>query len=261
MDPVRYRLLGTTQAIRPDGTAVPVGGARLRALLSVLALRAGRTVPTGVLVDEVWGAEPPADAVGALQALVGRLRRALGADAVASADGGYRLTAAPDDVDLGRFDRLTGDGLRALADGDPAKAAAVLDDALALWRGPALADLPDRTAEAAPLGDPPARRPARPAHRSARPRRGRAGAARADRPVRQPPPWTSSSRHCGCAPCATPAAPPRPSPPTRTYDACSPTGSAPNPAPNCAPCTPSCSARNRRRRAVPRAARATCPPG
>ncbi|WP_430382488.1 BTAD domain-containing putative transcriptional regulator [Streptomyces sp. P10-4] len=149
MDPVRYRLLGTTQAIRPDGTAVPVGGARLRALLSVLALRAGRTVPTGVLVDEVWGAEPPADAVGALQALVGRLRRALGADAVASADGGYRLTAAPDDVDLGRFDRLTGDGLRALADGDPAKAAAVLDDALALWRGPALADLPDRTAEAA----------------------------------------------------------------------------------------------------------------
>lgn len=148
MDPVRYRLLGTTQAIRPDGTAVPVGGARLRALLSVLALRAGRTVPAGVLVDEVWGADPPADATGALQALVGRLRRALGAGAVVSADGGYRLTAAPDDVDLGRFDRLTGDGLAALADGDPAKAAAVLDDALALWRGPALADLPDRTAEA-----------------------------------------------------------------------------------------------------------------
>ncbi|MFF5854364.1 BTAD domain-containing putative transcriptional regulator [Streptomyces sp. NPDC012751] len=147
MDPVRYRLLGTTQAIRPDGTAVPVGGARLRALLSVLALRAGRTVPAAVLVDEVWGADPPADATGALQALVGRLRRALGAAAVASADGGYRLTAAPDDVDLTRFDRLTGDGLAALADGDPAKAAAVLDDALALWHGPALADLPDRTAE------------------------------------------------------------------------------------------------------------------
>ncbi|MFF5531260.1 ATP-binding protein [Streptomyces cinerochromogenes] len=149
MDPVRYRLLGTTQAIRPDGTAVPVGGARLRALLSVLALRAGRSVPVPVLVDEVWGADPPADAAGALQALVGRLRRALGAAAVASADGGYRLTATPDDVDLTRFDRLTGDGLAALADGDPAKAAAVLDDALALWHGPALADLPDRTAEAA----------------------------------------------------------------------------------------------------------------
>ncbi|MFJ5517715.1 AfsR/SARP family transcriptional regulator [Streptomyces griseoluteus] len=149
MDPVRYRLLGTTQALRPDGTPVPVGGARLRALLTVLALRAGRTVPAGVLVDEVWGAAPPADAPGALQALVGRLRRALGADAIASVDGGYRLTAAPDDVDLARFDRLTGDGRRALDDADPAKAAALLDDALALWRGPVLADLPDRTADAA----------------------------------------------------------------------------------------------------------------
>ncbi|QKW27251.1 winged helix-turn-helix domain-containing protein [Streptomyces seoulensis] len=149
MDPVRYRILGTTQAIRPDGTAVPVGGARLRALLTVLALRTGRTVPVRVLVDEVWGADPPADATGALQALVGRLRRALGADAVASAEGGYRLTAAADDIDLHRFERLTGEGLAALADGDAAKAAVVLDDALALWHDPALSDLPDRTAEAA----------------------------------------------------------------------------------------------------------------
>ncbi|MFD9091964.1 BTAD domain-containing putative transcriptional regulator [Streptomyces collinus] len=149
MGPVRYRLLGSTQALRPDGTPVPIGGARLRALLSVLALRTGRTVPAGVLVDEVWGADTPADATGALQALVGRLRRTLGTDAVASADGGYRLAADPDDIDLNRFDRLTGEGLGALADGDPAKAAAVLDDALALWHGPALADLPDRAAEAA----------------------------------------------------------------------------------------------------------------
>ncbi|MDQ1044912.1 BTAD domain-containing putative transcriptional regulator [Streptomyces sp. V4I2] len=150
MDPVRYRILGTTQALRPDGTPVPVGGARLRALLTVLALRAGRTVPAGLLVEEVWGdGDPPADATGALQALVGRLRRALGADAIASVDGGYRLTAAPDDVDLHRFERLADEGTRALADGDPAKAAVVLDDALTLWRGPALADLPDRTAEAA----------------------------------------------------------------------------------------------------------------
>ncbi|MEU9448054.1 BTAD domain-containing putative transcriptional regulator [Streptomyces sp. NPDC048277] len=149
MDPVRYRILGTTQALRPDGTAVPVGGARLRALLTVLALRAGRGVPAGLLVDEVWGEEPPADASGALQALVGRLRRALGAGAIESTEGGYRLAAAPDDIDLHRFERLTGEGLRALADGDPAKAATVLDDALGLWHGPALADLPDRTAEAA----------------------------------------------------------------------------------------------------------------
>ncbi|WP_320772734.1 helix-turn-helix domain-containing protein, partial [Streptomyces sp. CRN 30] len=85
---MRYRVLGTTQALRPDGTPVPVGGARLRALLTVLALRPGRTVPVAVLVDEVWDGDPPADAPGAVQALVGRLRRALGADAVVSADGG-----------------------------------------------------------------------------------------------------------------------------------------------------------------------------
>ncbi|MGV9247098.1 AfsR/SARP family transcriptional regulator [Streptomyces sp. NPDC003710] len=149
MDPVRYRILGTTQAFCADGTPVPIGGARLRALLTVLALRAGRPVPVALLVDEVWDGDPPADATGALQALVGRLRRTLGPDAVESADGGYRLAAAPDDVDLHRFERLAGEGLRALADGDPGKAAVVLDDALALWHGPALADLPDRAAEGA----------------------------------------------------------------------------------------------------------------
>ncbi|MFE7646494.1 AfsR/SARP family transcriptional regulator [Streptomyces phaeoluteigriseus] len=149
MDPVRYRILGTTQALRSDGTPVAVGGARLRALLTVLALRAGRTVPVELLVEEVWAADPPADAPAALQALVGRLRRTVGADAIASADGGYRLTAPPDAVDLHRFERLTADGLRALTDGDPAEATVLLDDALALWQGPALADLPDRTAEAA----------------------------------------------------------------------------------------------------------------
>lgn len=125
-----------------------MGGARLRALLTVLALRPARTVQVGVLVDEVWAGDPPADATGALQALVGRLRRALGADAVISAEGGYRLAASPDDVDLHRFDRLAADGTRALADGDAAKAAALLDDALALWQGPALTDLPDPGAEA-----------------------------------------------------------------------------------------------------------------
>ncbi|QNP73051.1 winged helix-turn-helix domain-containing protein [Streptomyces roseirectus] len=150
MEPVRYCVLGPTQVLRPDGTALAVGGARLRALLTVLVVRAGRTVSVGSLVEEVWAAgEPPADAQGALQALVGRLRRTLGADAIVSVAGGYRLAVGVDDVDLYRFERLTADGTRALADGDPAKAAVLLDDALALWRGPALADLPDRSAEAA----------------------------------------------------------------------------------------------------------------
>ncbi|WP_405808645.1 winged helix-turn-helix domain-containing protein [Streptomyces sp. NBC_00210] len=146
---MRYRVLGTTQALNDDGTPVALGGARLRALLAVLALRPGRTVPVGVLVDEVWDGDPPADAVGAVQALVGRLRRALGHAAVASADGGYRLCAEGEDVDLHRFERLAGEGARALEEGDAVKAAALLDDALGLWQGPVLADLPNRTAESA----------------------------------------------------------------------------------------------------------------
>ncbi|MFE9824978.1 BTAD domain-containing putative transcriptional regulator [Streptomyces sp. NPDC005791] len=144
-----YGILGTTRVLRADGTPVALGGARLRALLTVLALSPGRTVPAGVLVDEVWDGDPPADAPGALQALVGRLRRALGRDAIASAANGYRLTADPDAVDLHRFERLAGEGARALREGDAAKAAMLIEDALALWRGPALADLPDRAVAAA----------------------------------------------------------------------------------------------------------------
>ncbi|MFB7546071.1 BTAD domain-containing putative transcriptional regulator [Streptomyces sp. NPDC056154] len=146
---MRYCILGTTLALRDDGTAVALGGARLRALLTVLALRPGRAVPAAVLIDEVWDGDPPADAVGALQALVGRLRRALGHAAVASAESGYRLAAEPDAVDLYRFERLAAEGARALEEGDAAKARAVVADALALWRGPVLADLPDRGAVAA----------------------------------------------------------------------------------------------------------------
>ncbi|MFD0420076.1 BTAD domain-containing putative transcriptional regulator [Streptomyces sp. NPDC127108] len=146
---VRYRVLGVTRALRPDGTTMPVGGPRLRALLAALALRPGRGIPTPVLVDQVWGGAPPADAPAALQALVGRLRRALGAATVVSADGGYQLCATPDDIDAHRFERLVGEGTRALADDDPAKAATLLDDALGLWHGDAFTDLPDHTAEAA----------------------------------------------------------------------------------------------------------------
>ncbi|MFI2738687.1 BTAD domain-containing putative transcriptional regulator [Streptomyces sp. NPDC018711] len=147
---MRYSVLGPTLAHTPDGTDLPVGGPRLRALLTVLALRAGRTVPVADLVEEVWhGDEPPADAPAALQALVGRLRRVLGRERVVSVEGGYRLDARAEDVDARRFERLAVEGVAALGAGDPGRAAALLDEALGLWRGPALADLPDRDAEAA----------------------------------------------------------------------------------------------------------------
>ncbi len=149
-EPVRYTILGVTQAEDDQGTAVPVGGPRLRALLTALALRPGRLVPADVLIDEVWGDAPPQDAPAALQALIGRLRRALGKDAVRSASGGYGLAARRDDVDLFVFERLVRDGVAALDGGDAPAAARALDTALALWRGPALTDLPDRTAAARP---------------------------------------------------------------------------------------------------------------
>ncbi|MEU7582017.1 BTAD domain-containing putative transcriptional regulator [Streptomyces sp. NPDC041068] len=147
---MRYRILGATEAYDDQGAPLPVGGQRLRALLAALALHADRTTAVSALIDEVWADDPPADAPAALQALVGRLRRALGKDAIASAPGGYRLAVAPDDVDLHRFERLAREGRTALDRGDQALAARTLRDALALWRGPALADLPDRSAAARP---------------------------------------------------------------------------------------------------------------
>ncbi|MFB7406659.1 BTAD domain-containing putative transcriptional regulator [Streptomyces sp. NPDC056202] len=146
-----YRVLGPCQALRTDdGTEAVLSGARLRALLTALAAAGGRPVGTHALIDQVWGEadraeDPDQDRTAALQALVGRLRRALGREAVVSAPGGgYRLAATPDAVDLHRFERLAAEGSAALGAGDPARAAGLLDEALGLWRGPALADLPDR---------------------------------------------------------------------------------------------------------------------
>ncbi|WP_043183204.1 BTAD domain-containing putative transcriptional regulator [Streptomyces sp. NRRL F-5123] len=142
---MRYGILGGAEAWGDGGEARgSLAGGRLRALLTALALRPGRVVAADALIEDVWDGEPPAGATGALQALVGRLRRAIGHDAVDSVEGGYRLAAEKDDVDLFRFERLADEGSRALADGDAVKAAVLLADALALWRGPALADLPDR---------------------------------------------------------------------------------------------------------------------
>ncbi|MFJ8054539.1 BTAD domain-containing putative transcriptional regulator [Streptomyces luteogriseus] len=147
---MRYRILGVTMAEDENGSVVPVGGPRLRALLTALALRPSRVTTPQTLIDEVWAEEPPQDAPAALQALIGRLRRALGKDAVTSETGGYRLAAGRDDIDLFVFERLVQQGTDALTADDPARAEQHLDAALALWHGPALADLPDRSAATRP---------------------------------------------------------------------------------------------------------------
>ncbi|MFE2300369.1 BTAD domain-containing putative transcriptional regulator [Streptomyces sp. NPDC059445] len=147
---MRYRILGVAQAEDDRGTLVAVGGPRVRTLLTALAQHPTRTLSPDTLIDEVWADTPPQDAPAALQALIGRLRRAIGKDTVTSEPGGYRLHATRDDVDLFVFERLVTEGRTALEEGDPHTAATRLREALALWRGPALADLPDRTAATRP---------------------------------------------------------------------------------------------------------------
>jgi DNA-binding SARP family transcriptional activator len=128
---VIVRILGP---LAVDG--VEVGGGRLRALLARLALDAGRPVSAGALVDAVWDTDLPADQTHSLQSLVSRLRRALGdGELVAQVPGGYTLRA---EVDAERFEQLAAEGRAAT---DPERAARLLRKALALWRGPALADL------------------------------------------------------------------------------------------------------------------------
>ncbi|QSB15031.1 winged helix-turn-helix domain-containing protein [Natronosporangium hydrolyticum] len=141
---MRFGILGPTQVWLDRGEVPALGGRRLRALLVRLLLDAGRLVTTERLIDDLYGAEPPAGAANALQSQVSRLRRVLGDDPpVESPPAGYRLAVASELVDAHQFQRLTDAGRRAVAAGEYAAAAAGLAEALALWRGPALADVAD----------------------------------------------------------------------------------------------------------------------
>ena len=133
-------LLGPLEVRAGSGAPVEVGGARLRTLLIRLALDPGRVVTTSALIDALWDDDPPAGAANALQALVSRLRRALPEGAVESTPAGYRLAVPPEAVDACRFERDVAAGRVRLA-ADPCGAAELLAGALALWRGPALADV------------------------------------------------------------------------------------------------------------------------
>ncbi|MFE7960222.1 BTAD domain-containing putative transcriptional regulator [Streptomyces sp. NPDC057413] len=145
---MRFGILGPLEIRTGDGSSLDPGGPRPRALLTLLLLDAGRAVPADRLLDGLYGAEPPAEAANALQSQISRLRRRLAPHAgIEAAPAGYRLTAGPDTVDAHRFSRLAAEGRAALGAGDHARAAALLRDAVALWRGPALPDLPGAHAE------------------------------------------------------------------------------------------------------------------
>jgi DNA-binding SARP family transcriptional activator/ABC-type branched-subunit amino acid transport system substrate-binding protein len=136
---LEFRILGPFEVVA-DGRQVPLGGRQQRALLAILVLNPNRPVSTDLLVDELWGPAPPATATKIVQNYVSRLRAALPEDVLETRGSGYALRLAPASTDVDRFEELLAAGRDGLARGEPAEAVAILREALALWRGPALAD-------------------------------------------------------------------------------------------------------------------------
>jgi DNA-binding SARP family transcriptional activator len=141
---VELRLLGTTEALR-DGVAATLGGPMQRAVLAELALYAPFAVSLEQIIDDLWDGSPPASAVHTVRSYVSRLRRSLASigcpDALVTSGSSYQLGVAASEVDALLFAELVATGRSALAGNDAAVAAEMLERALALWRGPALADV------------------------------------------------------------------------------------------------------------------------
>jgi DNA-binding SARP family transcriptional activator len=135
---IAVRLLGPIEAER-DGIAAGLGGPKPRALLSALALELGRVVSVDRLVEALWPGGAPDTAPHAVQVYVSQLRKTLG-PVIATRPPGYVLELEPDAVDVHLFARLAEEGRAALRSDDPESAETALREALALWRGPALAD-------------------------------------------------------------------------------------------------------------------------
>jgi WD40 repeat protein/DNA-binding SARP family transcriptional activator len=135
---VRFQLLGPLEVSGDDGP-VTIGGPKQRLVLAHLLLQVNRIVSADQLIDAVWGEEPPDAARGTLQAYISRLRSALGSDRIESHAPGYRFRADPEELDAFRFETL----VHEVREDELEQKAALdaLDEALELWRGPALADL------------------------------------------------------------------------------------------------------------------------
>lgn len=136
---LRCRVLGTVEA-HVDGRAVSLSR-QLRALLAVLLLHANQAVTSSYLIDQVWGTERPANPRRALQVGISRLRRVLEPHGhlIQTTAGGYRIELTENQLDLTTFRALAA---QATAASDPERRAALLEQALALWSGDPLGDLP-----------------------------------------------------------------------------------------------------------------------
>jgi DNA-binding SARP family transcriptional activator/Tfp pilus assembly protein PilF len=141
---MRFRVLGPLE-VKTGQDWVSIGAAKWRAVLASLLLRPGQVVSTDTLIDELWGDDPPARASNLVSIYVLRLRRLIGdseGQVLKTRSPGYQLLLGPDDLDTQRFGILMSQGREALTVGDPERAAQLLADSLALWRGKAMADVP-----------------------------------------------------------------------------------------------------------------------
>ncbi len=140
---------GVLGPLRVEGAAgeIPVTSEKQRRLLAVLVVHVGAVISTDRLSEVLWGERPPPSAEKSLQTYVARLRRSLGFPAgtvgpVLTRPPGYLLDVDPHHIDAHRFARLRHQASEVLAD-DPGRALALLDEALGLWRGDALAEFAD----------------------------------------------------------------------------------------------------------------------
>ncbi|MFK8843733.1 BTAD domain-containing putative transcriptional regulator [Streptomyces sp. Ac-502] len=131
-------------AVWRDGERLDAGSPQQRALLAVLLLRGGRVASVTELIDAVWGDDPPATAVAALRTYASRLRKVLGPDAgiMVSDSGGYALNVDEESIDLGAAELLAGEAEAARRRGRTDRAHELLVQALGLWAGETLADVP-----------------------------------------------------------------------------------------------------------------------
>ena len=143
-----FNILGPFDVRDRQGRAIVLPGGRERALLVFLLIQRGAVISTDRIVDALWGEHPPETAAKAVQGYVSHLRRVLEPEHEPGAAHGLLVTRPPgyalhgDDVnvDATRFERLVSDGRRALEAGSAAEATVLFDEALAVWRGPALAE-------------------------------------------------------------------------------------------------------------------------
>ncbi len=134
-----FRLLGPLE-VRDGDREVRVRGGKQRALLALLLVNANRTLAIDRIVDDLWGADVPESAQKMVQIHVFKLRKVLPPGILHTRPPGYSLQLAPDDIDLHRFEMLVASSRTDLEAGRAEEASAGFRAALALWRGPALAE-------------------------------------------------------------------------------------------------------------------------